>query len=738
MGGAGWPPHIGQSVRVGTFGRVNDRGKAMNKAVLACACAAALVGSGSTVAAVGGSVDDRAITAQGRAVLIDVRANDAGITGLRGMKIRSRPAHGTASVVGGQIRYVPAAGFRGRDRFTYIVSGSSGTGTATVFVEVGDTLVLQGRVVDSPIANALVTASVGGHDFSAQANANGDYSVEIIALDSNMVSMDARGVGAQSFVRLVSTVGDFDRIAEEAGGDRVLTRQENNQVQVTNLSTAQTRLLTAANGGSPVLDDVQLAVARESIDNGQLLQQAAAIKLVVDGGYPLPEGTTDTLALISVPTTLSQFIAEVNADDPAALANAIQEVVEDPELRVPVDSASLVGSYALIGDFGPPDALNVRLVQGAQLTLAANGTGSYASFRPNPQPSVTWSFDGGVADITPTNPMIVEFFPFVQGVQVRALSRDLRYRMSKLFAGEGRDTLSLTTTSEITYPDNPELQGFTQTGTTTLVGVRDEGGIEPLTAAEIMGSRSLRVPASLTPLPPSTLGGGSEIFTFFANGTGQRADGAPTTWSIDALGRLQLTLNNGDNATFRRVKRDGLGGEGMLGDWVTNGNERSAAFAVSAVSNGFVFDQANAERSWRSGFVLGNATIQVQDDFAFVLDPAGIAFQRSNITVPMGWSFSNGAVDINAYRNGSNQPVHFCQVGVNGCRIAVTRRWRAIGRGGDRVYVMEEFFQDLDNNGTLDLSIRRTNYYDEVARPQLGGAGAPAVRTAAQARGSKR
>ncbi len=688
---------------------------------LAVVFAAGLTMSGIASAAVGGSTDDQALTARERPIVIDVLANDGGVTGLRSLNVLRKARYGTTREEGGQIRYTPMPGFKGRDRFSYIVTGTSGSGQANVSVDVGDALVLQGRVVDGPIANASVTASVEGRNFAAQADANGEYGVEVISLLDGMVTLDARGVGGQSFVRFVSIVGDFDRLAGEAGADGVLTRDENNQVQVTNLSVAQARLLTAANGGVPIADDTQLVVARESLDHTQLLQQAAAVKLAVDGGYPLPAGTSDTLALVSDPAALSQFIAAVNADDPAALSNAIAAIVADPVIIVPTLAAGLLGSYALIADLGRPGALNMSYVQGNRLTLSTAGTGSYVSSTPNAEPSVSWTFASGVADIVPNTPFTFTFFPFVNGVQRRAYNTQVNYQLAKLFEGANRDTFAFTSTSYITFPDNPELPPYFQTGTGTLIGISDEGGIEPLTNADVVGTRSVWIPDGYS-ATPSGNGGGAEHLTFFPNNTGQRANSAPLTWIIDALGRLQITVN-GDAGLFRKVANDGRNGEGLLGEWRT-GTTRTARYMMSAAIDGFAFDVANGERSWRSGFYLGQSTLQPGTDFTFTLEPAGVAWRRtasssSTSVIPVGWRVVNSNVEILDYRNGSNQPVHGCQVGVGACRIAMIRRWRPTAIDGDRVYVIEELLGESGSNGNPQLFSQRVNYYDEIPRPPL-------------------
>ncbi len=79
---------------------------------------------------------DAARTYAGVPVLIDVLENDAGHEGMRIVDV-STPAHGTATITNGVVRYAPAPGHRGRDTFTYTVVGEDGrTARASVTVTV--------------------------------------------------------------------------------------------------------------------------------------------------------------------------------------------------------------------------------------------------------------------------------------------------------------------------------------------------------------------------------------------------------------------------------------------------------------------------------------------------------------------------------------------------------------------------------------------------------------------------
>lgn len=677
--------------------------------------------------------DDSALTARERAVTIDVLANDAGLASPQLLQVRRQPAHGTAQLVGTAIRYVPAPGFTGRDSFTYLVKKGRNAGLATVTVDVGEPLVLNGRVIDGPIANATVGASVDGHHFTAQADAEGFYSLEIIGLGGGMVTLGAQGGAQQSTVNFLSVLGDFDRVRAEAGADGALSRDENNQVQVTNLSTAQAYLLQMANGGEPITDDAMLEVAREALDNDQLLTMAAAIKLSVDGGYPLPAGTPDTLALISDPEALDAFLVEVEADDPDALSQMIATIATDPNLTVPSEADDLLGTYTLAFHLGAPGTVNTGNIQGERLTLDADGSGSYVTAVPNANPSLEWSFDAasGRAVAIPTNPTPIISYPVIEGIgQVRQEITISRIEVAKLFEGAGRDTLAVTKTRTFSYPDNPELPGGTSTGTGTNIGIRDEDGILPFTAAEVLGTtRSMWIAG--VPYANSNFTG-TEMFTFGAGGSGMRGDNVAFDWSIDPLGRLLVAYADGTESAYGRVQQDGRSGESLAAEWRAGDGTHSSALAISAIADGFAFTPAIAQADWRSGQFVSRVSFEPHNtDFFMVFGPDQAGWHVSYSSTEawptaIGWDVNGGSVDAVYYRNGANQPVHFCQPGVGGCYIWQIRRWRPVAMHGNRAYVIEEFLVDFEGDGTFDVVTQRGNFYD--ATPALPFAVAPPQR----------
>ena len=81
--------------------------------------------------------DDRASTAFGEAVSIDVLANDSDADGdTLSLVSVADPAQGTAVIQNGQILYTPDFGFSGSDGFSYSVSDGQNTATAQVSVSV--------------------------------------------------------------------------------------------------------------------------------------------------------------------------------------------------------------------------------------------------------------------------------------------------------------------------------------------------------------------------------------------------------------------------------------------------------------------------------------------------------------------------------------------------------------------------------------------------------------------------
>ena len=175
---------------------------------------------------------------------------------------------------------------------------------------VAPVVTLSGRAYDGPIANATISVTVGEKTYTATANADGVYTLDIGAVDPDaFITITATGAEGEEHVELVSIAGSFGSLHAVAGDDGILDTSESGSVNVTNLSTAKAVLMIQANGGNDITDDATLVTSESLVSGDDVLYLATIIKLVIDGGYDLPEGTASTLDLVN----------EWAEDDPARL-----------------------------------------------------------------------------------------------------------------------------------------------------------------------------------------------------------------------------------------------------------------------------------------------------------------------------------------------------------------------------------------------------------------------------------
>jgi LPXTG-motif cell wall-anchored protein len=111
------------------------------------------------------AVDDAAKTREGRAVDIEVLANDDTVNGapVTGLDVISDPDHGTAKVDGESVTYSPTSGFTGTDTFDYRLTTANGTSTATVTVRVRAAADVSDGSTDATTPDAVLP-DTGGAD----------------------------------------------------------------------------------------------------------------------------------------------------------------------------------------------------------------------------------------------------------------------------------------------------------------------------------------------------------------------------------------------------------------------------------------------------------------------------------------------------------------------------------------------------------------------------------------------
>lgn len=691
---------------------------------------------------------DTAWSVSGQSVLIDVLANDGAVGPDRRLLKAFKPSHGSVSIDNGRVRYTPDAGYDGTDTFSYLVQAKGSqprVGQVTVNVGTGGAIVqLQGQVVDSPIAGATVSVMVGGHNFTAVADANGYYVLDIASLDgTGFVTMMATGTSASGApVEFASVVGEIARLANQAGNDGVLTLDENNQVNVTHLSTAQYALLTDANGGTPVSSDGSLRQLTQSIDINKLLELAAIIQMVVDGGKPLPAGVNSVLELVESAEALDTFKAALA---PGELDAAVASVTAGAGDLAGFAAGRIPGGYAIVfpGDTG---TIRVGLLGQSLLTLdgattgATAGTGSYLSGDFRSDNGVLWTLENNRLRVSPNVPFVTVGFQSTacahQDLRVRTTTHELE--ISRVQDGAGVDYLQVaphyTRAFEDLIPGDTCPAPANDSGNYgyRALGFEDGLGELPYAPAEALGTMMLPYYGPQAFPAPNAVAShwGAALFDFATSQVGISGVQPTFSWSI-AGGRLQLTTTDAgtDQPTayeMRRYQSDGRKGEGLMAIATRADGNRAVVFHMaSRVDGSLAFDSAMMPARWRSGFDISQFQPTAAEDFGFFLRMWGDAAQTGDYEsvylkpdgtqgrfffAPFTWAAAPNLMRATSHMLGGT-PTSSCTPGVDGCWVSRIREWVPVSRDGDRIYVLERLIYDIGTGGPVLIS-ERPNFYE--------------------------
>lgn len=228
---------------------------------------------------------------------LSVLDNDSSGGGSATVSLVDAPKNGTATVDGTVVVYTPKPGFFGEDSLRYRQSVGTVSSEAEVKLTVEASLTVEGLVSDAPIANAKVVLKLGDKSFTADADANGRYSIAIKTVEPRaFISLSAQGIGAQSYVVLESLVGEAQSLAALTQSGKV-TAQQLPALNVTHLSSAQVGLF--AQQGSVPSTDAELKTRSAKLKGFDILDAAALIKLLVDDQVPLPSPAKTTQELLN-------------------------------------------------------------------------------------------------------------------------------------------------------------------------------------------------------------------------------------------------------------------------------------------------------------------------------------------------------------------------------------------------------------------------------------------------------
>jgi outer membrane protein OmpA-like peptidoglycan-associated protein len=212
------------------------------------------------------AVADAATVAEDGSIDVDVTSNDAGLgDGGLVVTIAAPPAHGTAQVVAGRVRYAPAANYHGTDTMTYTVTDGDGD-AATAVVTLTVT-----AVDDAPVAVADVAtvAEDGAVDVDVTANDTG--------LDDGGLVVTITTPPAHGSAAVVAGQVQYTPAADYHGADALAYRVTDGDGDA---ATATVTLTVTS------VDDIPLAI----VDSAAVAEDAVGVVAVLANDLGLGDG----------------------------------------------------------------------------------------------------------------------------------------------------------------------------------------------------------------------------------------------------------------------------------------------------------------------------------------------------------------------------------------------------------------------------------------------------------------
>lgn len=632
---------------------------------------------------------DEASLPWNKAFVLKPLANDSASKGSLSLAAVGTPSHGAVKIVGNELEYTPVAGYVGPDSFSYTAQAEDG-GKASINInlKVLAALTLQGLVSDGPIANAQVSASVGGKSFSATADGNGAYRLTVLSdSSSEPIQLNASGAGAQSHVKLSSSLGDLASLAKLADKDGVLGASQAAGTTISHYSTALQVLMREANQNQLPTTLAQIKSLSRQVSGERLQDMALAIKLVVDKGAALPAGIADTAALVGQASgAVSAFLNQQSSSNSSAYQAALREV----------SAGEGLGGAA--PRFAPSQAF--RLVQWVQ-KLGTSG-GFVIDFQPDGKArvlnslfgeSATWVADAEGVTLTLDQPygntsLSSDIDPTTgQQVQLRHETLGLRFRQLTGDLDGGTQALSLRTREKVlSGPQAGQIRNeqWTAAG---LVKASDASQLTPLTGGFQVGERIAGVQAIDD-------GHGADILEFTGPDTARLLrSGTQFKWRLSE-GRLILSTAVFERSYAELANDDSLGMKQLIAvDTQDGATRRSHEVAAVGVENEVFSDSPWIYSRWQHGFA---------PDLSFEIGSRGVGNQvqrnpdGSETRFPLSWSLTaDGALRLQ--------------------RGSTVREWKLLQNRQGRMVVLEAV------GTTARVSGWRVNVYTSNMAPAGSG-----------------
>lgn len=624
--------------------------------------------------------------------------NDSHRNGVGQLSVIEAPANGLVTVEGQQLVYTPKPGFFGEDGFRYRLlvqgpdSANKAQSEAAVKLTVEASLTLKGQVIDAPIANATVTATLGAQTIKVTANAQGQYSLPLkSSRPGDFLSLTAVGVGGQTAVVLNSLVGEVGGLAKLAQAGVVAAEQAPG-LRVSHYATALAALLKDANGGKAPSSDAHLATLGEGIDGERLLDLATAIKLVVDQGVALPAGVSDTAALVAQPASspaLGAFLKEQSTNQATLYSATRKEVVTGTDVGqgtvfAPSQAqaqlyavATTAQSAAIQVNYKPDGSAQLITRDGVQEAHWTSGAGHIELILAEPFTSI------GYTDFDPKT-----------GEQYTLRYSTLAYRIKQLVGNPDFGTVAVSARATQTLLDGPQAGQTTDLGwEEQYVGMsRNTAKLPTYTAADFAPGTLLAGVLNDTSLIATTGMEVADILEITGSSSAKfQISGKPLTWSVSE-GQLVTQNAAGLERHYQLLKEDKSRGLNYLLVTEYANGQLMAALVVKATKPdaklAFKVD-ASLFKRWLSGLSSPSNGFYV----TVAGDGTGYSYSsRDGIDgapIPLSWTLGEDATLNLKFSNGR------------------LRHWRLLGQSGDYITVLEWV---EDSEGRVFIPYRVNSY----------------------------
>ncbi|TVP16342.1 PKD domain-containing protein [Shewanella sp. KCT] len=407
-------------------------------------------------------------------------------------------------------------------------------------------LSFMGLATDAPLSNATISINVSGRNVGVETttDAKGYYTVDLLLDDSeadSVVNIVAHGSGEQSNAGLISWLGTVEKLSQQAGDDKTLTAADNFAVNVTNITTAQYGLAMRLNKGEAIKDNETFDLLSSQLDFDDVLVLATAIKVAIDKSnenhsLALPDGVSDTLALIDDEITTNDYISQVQSTP--EYAEAQQEMFNDETL---IDTAS---------DYSVPSVYYVspadNHLYGDIYQFGTDGKGSIGN------EDFEWIMENGTITATVSNPNVVSYYNYVEvnDVGTKALVEHsiTKHELKRVSSNSINDSLLITYYHTYHYP-NGELEDLIEPEQILRIASK-ESSVQPIQI------NSLDTAYVTTPYNQisQTVMSWTETLTLNDDTTGTlRFSDKPFTWQ-DSEGVLQLNFTDGSKTRFKKIQ----------------------------------------------------------------------------------------------------------------------------------------------------------------------------------------